>query len=271
MWTRNGLWVRREIPLNSHTCEIAVTDCHYCRYGVHIHECRQYIPAYRSTTATLQASCQLTQRTCQLVMEMLTFFVYLCLRALRCHVQVLTWQVSLKTSILNIKLPSDLFLVVYKSQLQNEFTAELRLEGALTAYVSIRLVGSNSRLFPTISPSRETSCNVCVCVRVCMYVCVHVCMYVWMYICTYVCVYTCMYVCVCICVCLYVCVYTCMYVCVYVYVCMYVCMYICMYVRMYVCFFIYLSMLHYVCNTTCYNYLHFIFYTLYTYVILFVC
>ena len=35
--------------------------------------------------------------------------------------------------------------------------------------------------------------------------------------------------------------------------------------------FIYLSMLHYLCNTTYYNYLHLIFYTLYTYVILFVC
>ena len=53
-----------------------------------------------------------------------------------------------------------------------------------------------------------------------------------------------------------------------------VCMYVCMYVRMYVyvfLFFIYLSMLHYLCNTTCYNYLHFTFCTLYTYVCICVC
>ena len=31
--------------------------------------------------------------------------------------------------------------------------------------------------------------------------------------------------------------------------------------------FFYLSMLHYLCNTTCYSYLHLTFYTLYTYVL----
>jgi len=35
--------------------------------------------------------------------------------------------------------------------------------------------------------------------------------------------------------------------------------------------YIYLSMLHYLCNTTCYSYLHYTSCTLYTYVILFVC
>ena len=96
----------------------------------------------------------------------------------------------------------------------------------------------------------------------------------WMYVCVYVCMYICITY-VCIYICIYVRTYACMYVC-SMYVSMYVSMYanVFMYVRMYVYIYIlniYLSMLHYLCNTTCYSYLHFIFYTLYTYVILFVC
>ena len=48
------------------------------------------------------------------------------------------------------------------------------------------------------------------------------------------------------------------YVCMYVYICVCVCVLI---------YFIYLSMLHYLCNTTCYNYLHYTSCTLYTYVL----